>query len=209
MADAAAVHVEAPPALGKFELFLQSWWLLFASFILAAIGAVLGAIWLSPQLRFLSGKDLDLVRALTPLAMAAIFIERAVEVLISPWRDADATDKENAVKAATAASASPATDSNVRDLIDDLNQYRGTTKKVAFLLAFVLSLIAALVGVRAMGPFLADDGMNALTAAQKKLFWGYDVLLTAILLPGGADLVHSVFNAFSSVFNKVQNSASS
>jgi hypothetical protein len=208
---AVVVQVTAPmlPPPAKWKQFLASWWLLIVLIILAAAGSAAGALWLSPQIRFLSGKDLDLARALTPLAMAAIFIERAVEVLVSPWREADAATLENAVKAAAAASASPATDSDVQDLKDDLNQYRGTTKQVAFLLAFVLSLIAALVGVRAIGPFLADNGLNALTPVQRELFSGYDVLLTAILLPGGADLVHSVFNAFSSVFNKVQNSAGS
>jgi len=209
MADVDPPAEQGAPAANKEKQFLATWWLLIVLAVVALAGAAIGALWFAPQLKFVSAKDLDLVKALTPLAMAAIFIERAVEVLISPWRDADAATKAGAVKAATAASASPNTDSAVQDLMDDLNQYKGDTKKVAFLLAFVLSLIAALAGVRALGPFLAADGMTALNAHQQRLFLGYDVFLTAALLPGGAELVHSVFGAFSSVFDKVQKSATS
>ncbi|HUA93379.1 MAG TPA: hypothetical protein VL991_12475 [Terracidiphilus sp.] len=207
MASVIQVSVQVPPAQNIWKQFLKTWWLLVVLAVLAAAGTLVGAGWLNPQVKFLAGKDLDLARALTPLAMAAIFIERAVEVLISPWREAATASRVNAVKAAAAASESPATDENVQDTLDSLNQYKGNTKKVAFLLAFLLSLVAALAGVRALGPFLADDKLTGLTAAQQHLFWGYDVFLTSVLLPGGADLVHTIFNAFSSVFNKVQQSA--
>ena len=212
----------APPALtpaivgqlvaahpkSKVDQFLQTWWLAIAVIAVVGGGALVGAYWFNPQIKFVSQKDLDLVRALTPLAIAAVFIERAVEVLISPWRDTAADAKEQAVKVATDAADTPETDPTVQGLLQDLNRYKGNTKRVAFLLGFVLSLMAALVGVRALGPFLADNGLHDLKEHQQHLFWGFDVLLTAAVLPGGADLVHTIFNTFSSVFDKVQRSAS-
>jgi len=191
----------------KFDQFLQTWWLLIAIIVVVGGGALVGAFWFNPQIMFVSQKQLDLVKALTPLAVAAVFIERAVEVLISPWRDSVADTKEQAVKIATDAAASPETDPSVQGLLQDLNHYRGNTKRVAFLLGFVLSLIASLVGVRALGPFLADNGLHDLKPYQEHLFRGFDVLLTAAVLPGGADLVHTIFTTFSSVFDKVQRSA--
>jgi hypothetical protein len=158
------------------------------------------------QIRFLSGSQLDLMRALAPLAVAAIFIERAVEVLISPWREPDCTRKENAVEMCRVASSSPATDSEYHNRLHDLNQFKGNTKKAAYLLAFALSVIASLVGLRALGPLVADGGLNGLSDMQRHFFCAFDVLLTAALLPGGADLVHTVLNTFSSVFAKVQES---
>jgi len=201
-------NVQASP--GAIKGALETWWPLIPLIGLIVIGGQIGALpQFQFQITFLSSDKLDIVRALTPLAVAAIFIERAVEVLISPWRDKDADTKANAVQNATAMSAAPSADPVVQSAIDDLSNYRGETKKVAFLLAFVLSLLASLAGVHALGPFVADKGLDALSPVQRKLFWDYDILLTAVLIPGGADLVHTVFNAFSSVFNKVQNSANS
>jgi hypothetical protein len=206
----APLQMSAPVRISRAALdkFLETWWLPIVLVLLIVTGAVFGAFRFAHQIRFVSQAQLDIVRALTPLAVAAVFIERAVEVLISPWRDAGADQKASAVKIAAAASPSPATDAGVQGLLEELNQFKGNTKKAAFLLGFILSLIASLAGVRALGPFLADGGLTDLAPFQQHLFWAFDVLLTAALLPGGADLVHTIFTTFSSIFNKVQKSAS-
>ena len=63
-----------------------------------------------------------------------------------------------------------------------------------------MGLVASLAGVNALSPFLAKDALNNLPAAQHALFAGFDIVLTAALLAGGADGLHSVISAFTSFF---------
>jgi hypothetical protein len=81
-----------------------------------------------------------------------------------------------------------------------LTVYTGLTQRYAFITGLILGLVAALAGVSALMPFVAKDALNTLPAAQHALFAGFDIVLTAALLAGGADGLHSVISAFTSFF---------
>ena len=49
--------------------------------------------------------------------------------------------------------------------------------------------------MRALQPFLADNALKGLATDQRGFFYTVDVLLTGLLLSGGADGVHSIVNA--------------
>ncbi|MHB1865534.1 MAG: hypothetical protein ACYCPS_05270 [Candidatus Saccharimonadales bacterium] len=179
--------------------------------ILAELGACVLALialfWLrSTSLAFAAFGPADVTKLLTPLVLTAAFIERAVEVLISPWRDPDANKLAQKV---TTAKAAPEPDApaftqklaSVASAADDLSSYKGQTQRFAFLTSLTVGLIASLAGVRALTPFLKPDALNALNPAQHALFIGFDVVLTAALLAGGADGLHSVISAFTSFFD--------
>jgi hypothetical protein len=136
---------------------------------------------------------------LATLALTAVFIERAVEVVITPWRDPGANEKQAAVdKAKTSRDAS-----GQHKASGELNKYVGATTWYAFIAAFLFGLFAAMVGVRALWPFLeATQGgitaFNALPLGQRNTFIIFDVVLSAALLAGGADGIHSIMTAVTS-----------
>jgi len=186
-----------------------------------AIAVTIRAIWRLEWdgLRF-SVPTRDLSSTLTPLVLATAFIERAVEVLISPWRDTTADKLKTAAETArrTAAVAERAivaearhdiaplqavdtreaaeTARAVRLTADDLHEYKGKTRIYAFLISFCFGLAVAMVGMRTLEPILAPGQSDRLLhlGLQGQFFYVVDVILTAALLAGGAAGLHSVIN---------------
>jgi hypothetical protein len=153
-------------------------------------------------------KPTDVPGLLAPLAVAATFIERAVEILISPWRDTGANKLAKVlelVKARAAdavANAQNATD--MKAASDALDDYRGRTQQYAFAVSLTLSILASISGVRALWPFVnatkfSDTGITS--HSQQLFFLCVDVVLSAALLAGGADGIHSVVKAITGFFD--------
>ena len=165
----------------------------------------------------------NLLNVMAPLLLAAGFIERAVEVIISPWRDAEANKLARALAVLQAPVAPPAaggavgslgTGAEIKDASDKLADYKGKTQQYAFVASITLSLAAASVGVRALWPLLdmkAKSGFEQADPSQQGTFLVVDVILSAALLAGGADGIHAVINSFTTFFNttaqKAQQSA--
>jgi hypothetical protein len=148
----------------------------------------------------------DLSGLLAPLAFASAVIERAVQIIVSPWRDAEASKLEKAVSAIK--DTDPATNArNAADLkaaSDRLDEYRGDTQQVAFGVSLTLSILVSMAGVRALGPFADVARLNnhaVTTPGQHLFFLCVDVVVSAGLLAGGADAIHSVVNAATSFFD--------
>jgi uncharacterized metal-binding protein len=139
---------------------------------------------------------------LAPLLLVAGFIERAVEVVITPWRDPEADKRQAAIDNAK-------TDKNLalqKTATDSLNENVGETTRYAFIVALMFGLVAAMVGMRALWPFLETNqhlitAFNGRPTAQKNTFIVFDVVLSAALMAGGANGVHSVMSAFTSFFD--------
>ena len=157
----------------------------------------------------------NLTNLLAPLAFAAAVVERGVEILISPWRDAEAGKLENnlaaiqAQPAADAASAQQKTDA-LKRASDELAEYRGATQRYAFGISLILSTLISVAGVRALQPFLDANAFKALAKempAQHGFFLFVDIALSATVLSGGADGVHSVVNAVTTFFNSTATKA--
>ena len=158
----------------------------------------------------------QLLSRLTPLILASAFIERAVEILISPWRDTDASKLGRAVAAIKARPNDPTMPIqnalNAADLQaaqEKLDDYRGETQRYAFAIGLVLSFCAAVAGVRSHWPFLAHpDLFEKLDVQQQVFFRNFDVLITTALLAGGADGFHAIISSVTSYFPKGGNSSS-
>lgn len=146
---------------------------------------------------------------LAPIAFAATVVERGVEILISPWRDAEANKLQNAIAAIKARPApDPATaQKNAADLkvaSDELEEYRGTTQRYAFVISLILSTFVSIAGFRALGPFLSPMAFapnSPAKAGQEGFFLCVDIALSAIVLAGGADGIHSIVNAVTTYFD--------
>jgi hypothetical protein len=146
-----------------------------------------------------------LTSLLSPIAFAAAVVERAVEILISPWRDTGASKLQRALAAIQARPAEAAKAADLQTASGALDDYRGVTQQYAFAVSMLLSLLVSISGVRALQPFLAENALNVLATNQRGFFFTVDVLLTALLLSGGADGVHSIVNAVTTFFDATGN----
>jgi hypothetical protein len=134
---------------------------------------------------------------LAPVAFAAAVVERCVEILISPWRDGEANKLEKALALASAGQDQ----GTIHVASAALDDYRATTQRYAFGVSLVVSVLVSIAGVRALGQFVAlAVPPTVLAGAQKGFFESLDVALTALLLSGGADGIHSIVNAVTSFF---------
>lgn len=158
------------------------------------------------------------------LILVALFIERVVEVFTKGWRAPQREALEQSVEAATriAVGKSPvptgtpddvkatleaaiaAQDSGVKQANKALAEYRSETRRYAFVGATVLGLLAAVAGVRALALFItvptmakaADATSPAVTEGQIFIFVAFDVLVTGLLLAGGAEGLHKIVDTF-------------
>ena len=160
----------------------------------AAAGAVAWAAATVPLtgegVRFEAGWP-DVAGMLAPLVLLALFIERAVEVVMAVWRAPGARALEaRLARARRRASAEPAAQGDVEALEGALRTYRAASQRLAFLTGVTMSALLALAGVRALAEML--DPAVAVPAPRAGLFALVDVALTALLLAGGADGIHKL-----------------
>jgi hypothetical protein len=192
---------------------------LLLGFLLIIIGFTVFAFGQEWDGVVLSLKITDLVTKMSPLILASTFIERAVEILISPWRDTQAAQLAGAVTAikgrvvdASDPNAIAQLAKNTEDLQAAnaaLDEYRGETQRYAFTVGLLLSFCAAAVGVRALFPFLESGTFpKTVSVMQQAYFRNYDVLITTALLAGGADGMHAIISSITGFFQKSGNTAS-
>jgi len=185
-----------------FPPFLRKNWPLFVAGVIAISAVIIFRVCMNWDGISLTVKLQDLAGLLAPLAFAAAVVERAVEILISPWRDAEAGKLETAL---AASKADPkATPADVKKASDALDDYRGETQRYAFAVSLTLSVFVAIAGVRALGTF-ADTAKlrdpKATSEGQHLFFLWVDVALSSALLSGGADGIHSIVNAVTTFFD--------
>jgi hypothetical protein len=144
----------------------------------------------------------DVANVLAPLLLTAAFIERAVEVVITPFRDGGASSlrKQIAVLQAT----QPVDSASIAKLQQQLDDYTTQTQKYAFCVLALLGLSAAIVGVRGLGLFLVQTSPPqppGWIGHQQDAFQFFDIILSTLLLAGGANGLHAPISALTSFFN--------
>jgi hypothetical protein len=148
----------------------------------------------------------NIIGFLMPAVISSAIIERAVEVMISPWRDQEADKKQNTVNNASALLSGTPVNTDAAESLqaatDDLSQYTGQTRKYAYALAVAFSVIAVTAGVRVLWPMLDATHVRQLPVEQQNYFRWLDMLLSALLLAGGAAGIHAPINAITSFFQK-------
>jgi len=158
------------------------------------------------------------------LFVVALFVERAVEVVVMVFRDQQADEldeaEEHAVRVVKAAikraaalagdnTAAPADKKAAIDAVEAVRPalvtarqnklvYRAETKEIALLVGFVFGLFVSLAGVRALHGLLLDA-----TAPTGNLFTAADIMVTGAMLAGGSEGIHRMANAFTSFMDSV------
>jgi hypothetical protein len=166
--------------------------------IICVAGVILAVLTRSEMVQFWSFSVEDVVRLLTPLVLTALFIERALEVFLTPWRGEQADHIADQVERARKSMERGQTESR-EDLSraqTELIAYKAETRQVAFVSALALGIVISALGIRGLEPFFEPNSFATLPSGQHILLRGVDVLLTGALLGGGADGLHKLVSVF-------------
>ena len=169
---------------------------------LAAAVAGLGLLYVAQRtagataLSFADNGLQNIANIMAPLVLVALFIERAVEVVVSAWRDEGAKSLEHVCATAEAGSQPYA--------VRNLSMYKVQTMRLAMIVSFSLACFAALVGVRAVAPLLDASAVAGLSGGQLLWFSRFDIGVTALLIAGGAEGLHQIVSTFTDFLEKTR-----
>jgi len=77
-----------------------------------------------------------------------------------------------------------------------MEEFATRTQRIAVGAAFLVSLLISMMGVRAIEMLVDPQLVASIPAAQRNLFVRVDIVITALLLTGGAEGIHKVVSAF-------------
>lgn len=144
------------------------------------------------------------------LFMVALMMERAVEVIISVLRDADAQVLTSAIASTTASLAEaklevPASGTKIDALTvllsvqkKALDDYRIDTRETTYCISFTLGVALALVGVRGLIGLLSPP-----PGPVSGWFKLVDILVTGAVIAGGSDGIHKMVKAVLDCFSMI------
>jgi len=173
--------------------------------VLVPVGGVILALRMHPNnAHFPQLPEENVIGLLTGLIVIALFIERAVEVFLTPLRGTTClkmTRKMQQEKAMRA-TENPDSASELSDTECQLLDFKGRTRTIAYLIGLVLGMAISASGVRGLASLLDAKDCCA-------FFKALDVLLTGALLAGGADGLHKIATVFTSYMDKSAEKAKS
>jgi hypothetical protein len=167
----------------------------------AAICVVL-TLWTRPM-SFKEFPMESLVGFIAKLWAIAFFVERFVEVLLTPWRDPERHRMTARLKQAKAKPENGQPDSvgEISNCENELCEYKGQTMQIAFLVALALGMTISAFGLRGLEFFVDPNSMRT-SSVQMFVFRGLDVLVTGALLAGKAEGLHKMISVFTSQLDK-------
>ena len=130
--------------------------------------------------------DAPFLIALTQLGILyviALFVERALEVLMKAWRQCQKIRLEEQLVSQE--------ENDRHDAEKALKEYKAGTQKRALLVGLTLGTLVSLSGVRLLGPMFQFDATAGWTV-QEGLFHVTDVVITAGLIAGGSSTIHEL-----------------
>lgn len=178
------------------------------SVILTVAIVILAIVFVPMHLPFWQFTKSDIVILLISLLIIALFIERAVEVIIIAWRGKGKQQIISVISLEKKKSEREAK-KGVRKVTEkedlatkELEGYSAETKNLALLIAFALGIIVSALGARAIQPLVDPAVFKTLGSAQKALFTGIDILITGALLGGGSEGIHKIVDSILISFEK-------
>ena len=163
---------------------------LFVGFGVFATVVVAIVVARNPTLvRFWPFTPAEFVQAVTPLFLVALFVERAMEIIVSGlYGEEEASLKERLKGDPT--------------LPAKLVEQKAATRRVAFGGALVFGITIAAIGVRGLELFVDPAVFKTLSDTQQTVFRTVDVLVTGALIAGGADALHKLVSLFTNGMDK-------
>lgn len=144
----------------------------------------------------------EIVEALLGLFVAALFMERVQEVVVTAWCQGERlTLESNLEDAKRVANEDGASDEDRQAVLDAeraLKYYKNSTKVFAFSVGLFIGFIFALLGVRALAEVMIYEN---LAGFQSDFFAVIDLLVTAGVIAGGSDAIHKLISVFTDAFD--------
>ena len=173
--------------------------------IVVLVVVIAGLRWHPVAIRFEQFKGADLIGQLTPLFLAALLIERSLEVFISTWRGEEEAKKQATLDRSKKLSGADPTNGNnltaLKDAENDLVEYKASTQQIAMPAALILGILVSALGVRCLGNLVVADAFKD-HPTQQGWFTVADVLLTGGPVGGGSDFVHQFITSLTDFMNK-------
>ena len=117
------------------------------------------------------------------LYIVALFIERALEVLLKAWRQGEKIRLQEELAKLTGDSKAEAE--------RELREYKVGTQRRALLTGLTLGILVAVSGIRLLGPIFPFD-QSAEWTFQMAMFQFTDIVITAGLIGGGSATIHEL-----------------
>ncbi len=150
----------------------------------------------------------EIVGNLTALFLISVFLERALEVFVSCWRDADRRKLEHEIAHAVcdAKAADPQAvaecERQVLQKRHELHIFKDKTGRASFICGLVAGAVIALAGARALGPLLSS--LPTTGSPQALVVTIVDVVITAGLIGGGSDGIHKLVSVITDYLDAVR-----
>jgi hypothetical protein len=174
----------------------QSNWLFPAA--LVALSAA--AAWQASNFTGLAFKPFraeEIIGNLTALFLISVFLERALEVFVTWWRDVDRLKLEQEIaqaeadaKAVADRKAAAQAGRLVLQKQQELDLFKAQTARRSFMCGLVAGAVIAVAGARALEPLLVT--LPPAGSAQALVVTIVDVVITAGLIGGGSDGIHKL-----------------
>jgi hypothetical protein len=137
---------------------------------------------------------------LLSLFVVTLFVERAVEVIVTAWREpGKRAIEEGHVPDKYAAPTAHAT-SDLPGSNDMLQAYTAQTMRIAGAMTMLLGILVSAVGFRVLQPLVDSDSFVSLGGLQQGVFKWTDVLVTGGLIGGGSEGIHQLMKAIIGAF---------
>jgi hypothetical protein len=170
----------------------------FLRYILIVLALIVGAfVAMWPPLKFVNLGGADFASRFAALVFFSLLIERTVEIIMSIWRSEKSNQLEATVRRLVD-NNTPPTDPALTTAQAELIAYKAETLQWTMPVGFILGLLVAACGVRALSQFidLTVAGVGAPPEGQRWWFNMGDILFTGALLAGGADPIHKLLDLY-------------
>jgi hypothetical protein len=165
----------------------------------------------------------EVTQLLTFLMLIALFLERAIEVFISTWRQPREDKFDSAIEYITGLEKTSADEivpkleeksgksGDLEKIIRRKAEYKAQTKKIALWTALFIGILISGVGIRALETLIdlkkiGDfDPKPVFYDGQVYVFHMMDTLLTGGLIAGGSDGIHKLTNLVTAFLDETQN----
>ncbi len=147
------------------------------------------------------------------LLLISLFVERAIEVILSAWRSREADQRDLAIahmetdmEATPPPGAAKAKDlrAQLKTLEMERCEFRADSRHISQWLGMVIGVLVAFVGVRVLEDILDTNGLAGWQATVLILV---DIGLTGIFLAGGSEAINKIMKVYNGFMTATANKA--
>jgi hypothetical protein len=172
--------------------------------LLIVLSMALGIVWVRPVPLPLKEGAISHIGAFLGVAMViSLFLERAIEVFISVWRNPDAVGLDVQLERAEQSLKEAIDSQSIRQLQAEQAalkikraRYKVDTQTLAMWVGFFSGLLISVAGLRCLEGMVKIEALTNWPEKQQFLFRLVDVLLTGGLLAGGSEGLHKVAQVY-------------